>query len=111
MNEDLFINKLNKLLPDGFEAKKFNRMPRIHIKYRHYGFAVIDLRSDYYNLYVLGGLFSSIGVTRFERVKSYSNKTNRIMRIPYEDTVVLEKLLKYVKDNPFIVESSAVQSY
>lgn len=110
MNEDLFINKLNKLLPDGFEAKKFNRMPRIHLKYRHYGFAVIDLRSDYYNLYVLGGLFSAIGVTRFEHT-NMSNKTNRIMRIPYEDTVILEKLFKYVKDNPYIVESSAVQSY
>lgn len=111
MNEDLFINKLNKLLPDGFDAKKFNQMPRIHIKYRHYGFAVIDLRSDSYNLYVLGGLFSAVGVTRFEQITNMSNKTNRIMKIPYEDTVILEKLFKYVKDNPFIVESSAVQSY
>ena len=51
MNADDFIRKLNNMLPVGFEAKKYNGMPRIHIKYNHYGFAVIDLRRDSYNLY------------------------------------------------------------
>lgn len=50
MNSDGFIKRLNNMLPAGFETKKFNDMPRIHIKYNHYGFAVIDLRRDGYIL-------------------------------------------------------------
>ena len=103
--------KLNNLLPNGFEAKKFKRMPRIHVKYYHYGFAVIDMNQSNYNLYALEGLFSAVGVFKFERITNMSNKTNRIMHIPYEDTVILEKLFEYVKNNPSSVESSAVQSY
>lgn len=35
MDSTEFVLKLNNLLPEGFEAKKFNRMKRIHIKYYH----------------------------------------------------------------------------
>lgn len=111
MNSDTFIYRLNRLLPDGFEAKKFNNMPRIHIKYRHFGFAVIDLKADSYNLSVIGGLLSAIGVTDFERISNMSNKTNRIRSIPYEDTRILENLIEYVINKPEAVETSAVQSY
>ena len=95
MDSNEFILKLNSLLPDGFEAKKFKRMPRIHIKYFHYGFAVIDLNKSNYNLYALDGLFSAIG----------------IRNISYEDTEVLIKIFKYIETHPSSVESIAVQSY
>ena len=111
MDSNEFIFRLNKLLPDGFEAKKFEKMPRIHIKYFHYGFAVIDLNQRNYNLYVLEGMFTAIGVKKFERISNMSNKKNRIMHIPYEDMLILEKLIDYVKANPYSVESVAVQSY
>ena len=110
MNSDVFIKKLNNMLPDGFEAKKFNGMPRIHIKYYHYGFAVIDLKKDSYNLAAIEGLFSAVGVHNYERITNMSNKTNRIRSISYEDTSVLEKTFKYVKANPSFVEDLAVQS-
>lgn len=76
----------------GFETKKYDDTSIIHIKYYHYGFAVIDLRKDSYNLYVLEGMFPNIGVRGFERISNMRNKTNRIRSIPYEDTVILEKL-------------------
>ena len=112
MDSNEFIFKLNNLLPNGFEAKKFNKMRRIHIKYFHYGFAVIDLNQKNYNLFAIDGLFAAIGVRNFERnIPNMSNKTTRIMHIPYEDTDVLEKLINYVNNHPFSVESIAVQSY
>ena len=111
MESTEFVLKLNNLLPEGFEAKKFNRMKRIHIKYYHYGFAVIDLNKNNYNLFAIDGLFSAIGVRNYERISNMSNKTTRIMHISYDDTVVVEKLIKYVKSNPSIVETTAVQSY
>lgn len=111
MDSTEFVLKLNNLLPEGFEAKKFNRMKRIHIKYYHYGFAVIDLNKNNYNLFAIDGLFSAIGVRNYERISNMSNKTTRIMHISYDDTVVVEKLIKYVKSNPSIVETTAVQSY
>lgn len=112
MDSNEFISMLNNSLPDGFEAKKFNRMQRIHIKYFHYGFAVIDLNQSNYNLFAIDGLFSAIGVRNYERnIPNMSNKTTRIKHISYDDTDVLEKLIKYVKDNPSSVESIAVQSY
>ena len=111
MDSNEFIYKLNNQLPYGFEAKKFNKMPRIHIKYDHYGFAVIDLNKNNYNLFAIDGLFAAIGIRNFERYSSHSNKTTRIMHIPYEDTDILEKLIKYVKENPSSIKSIAVQSY
>lgn len=112
MDSNEFICKLNSILPDGFEAKKFNRMKRIHIKYFHYGFAVIDLNRNHYNLFAIDGLFSAIGVRNYERnIPNMANKTTRIMHISNEDTEILEKLFKYVADNPSSVESIAVQSY
>lgn len=112
MDSNEFIYKLNNLLPNGFEAKKFNKMPRIHLKYYHYGFAVIDLNLNNYNLFAIDGLFTAIGIRNYERnITNMSNKTTRIMHIPYEDTDILEKLFKYVKANPSSVESVAVQSY
>ena len=111
MDSNEFIFKLKNFLPDGFEAKKFNRMPRIHIKYFHYGFAVIDLCHSDYNLFAIEGLFSAIGVHNFERITNMSNKKNRIMHIPYEDTDILERLIKYVQSNPASIEGTAVQSY
>jgi hypothetical protein len=111
MDSNEFIFKLYTILPDGFEAKKFNKMPRIHIKYSHYGFAVIDLNKYNYNLFVLGGMFTAVGVQNFERISNMSNKTNRIMHIPYDDTDILEKLFAYVEANPSSIESVAVQSY
>ena len=111
MNGDDFIKRLDNMLPAGFEAKKFNGMPRIHIKYIHYGFAVIDLKRDSYNLYVLEGMFSNIGIRGFERISNMRNKTNRIRSIPYEDARILEKLLKYVSDDPSVLETKAVQSF
>lgn len=112
MDSNEFLFKLKNSLPDGFEAKKFNRMRRIHIKYYHYGFAVIDLNQSNYNLYAIDGLFSAVGVSNFERnIPNMSNKTTRIMHIPYNNTDVLEKLIKYVKANPSNIESIAVQSY
>ena len=112
MDSNEFISVINSILPDGFEAKKFERTPRIHIKYFHYGFAVIDLNKRNYNLYALDGLFSAIGIRNYERgFNTMSNKTTRIMHIPYEDTEVLKKLFKYVESHPSSVESIAVQSY
>lgn len=112
MDSNEFISMLNSILPDGFEAKKFKQMPRIHIKYFHYGFAVIDLNKRNYNLYALDGLFSSIGIRNYERdFPCMSNKKTRIMHISYEDTEVLKKLFKYIETNPSSVESIAVQSY
>ena len=111
MMSDMFIQKLNKILPDEFQAKKFNGMPRIHIKYHHYGFAVIDLRKDYYHLYALEGMFSAIGVQHFDHMSDTGNKKNRIKHIPYEDTVVLQKLIKFVQDNPSEVVNNTVQLY
>ena len=78
MNSEDFIIKLNSMLPAEFEAKKFDGMPRIHIKYNHYGFAVIDLKRDSYNLAVLEGLFSAVGIQEFEHISNMRNKTNRI---------------------------------
>ena len=111
MNSEDFIIKLNSMLPAEFEAKKFDGMPRIHIKYNHYGFAVIDLKRDSYNLAVLEGLFSAVGIQKFERISNMSNKTNRIRSIPYENTSILQKLLKYINDDPSVLEGKAVQSY
>ncbi len=112
MDSNEFILVLNSILPEGFEAKKFKRMPRIHIKYYHYGFAVIDLNRSNYNLFAIEGLFSAIGVRNYERnISNMSNKTTRIMHISYEDMEVLKKLIKYVESNPDSVESTAVQSY
>ncbi len=111
MNNDWFITKLNNLLPSGFEAKKFNNMPRIHIKYDNYGFAVIDMNQNNYNLFAVEGLFPAIGIKDYEQITNMSNKKNRIMHISYEDTEVLEKVIKYVKANPSAVESKAVRSY
>lgn len=112
MDSNEFILVLNSILPDGFEAKKFRQMPRIHIKYFHYGFAVIDLNKRNYNLYALDGLFSAIGIRNYDRnFTCMSNKPTRIMHIPYEDTEVLKKLFKYVESHPSSVESIAVQSY
>ena len=108
---DNCIKTLNEMLPDGFQAKKFNRMPRIHIKYHHYGFAVVDLRESFYHLYALEGLFSAVGVRQFDHITNMSNKTNRIEKIPYEYMDIIQKLLKYVQDNPSEVENNAVQSY
>ncbi len=79
MNSEDFIIKLNSMLPAGFEAKKFDGMPRIHIKYNHYGFAVIDLKRDSYNLAVLEGLFSAFGIQEFEHISNMRNKTNRTL--------------------------------
>jgi len=111
MDSNEFIYKLKNFLPEGFEAKKYNRMPRIHIKYYHYGFAVIDLNQNNYNLYAIDGLFSAIGVNYYERnLSNMSNKTTRIMHISYNDIDVLSKMIKYVKANPSSVESIAVQS-
>lgn len=112
MDSNEFISMLNNSLPDGFEAKKFRRMQRIHIKYYHYGFAVIDLNQSNYNLFAIDGLFSAIGVRNYERnIPNMSNKTTRIMHISYDDTDVLDKMIKYVESNPSSVESTAVQSY
>lgn len=111
MNSAEFICKLNSLLPDGFEAKKFKNMPRIHIKYLHYGFVVIDLCSNFYNLFAIEGLFPAIGVRNFEQISNMGNKTTRVMHIDYDDTKILEKLFDYVRKNPLSVESVAVQSY
>ena len=111
MESEIFIIKLNSMLPAAFEAKKFDGMPRIHIKYNHYGFAVIDLKRDSYNLAVLEGFFSAIGIHEFERISNMSNKTNRIRSIPYENTSILQKLLKYINDDPTVLEDKAVQSY
>ena len=112
MDSNEFVSVLNSILPEGFEAKKFNRMPRIHIKYFHYGFAVIDLNNSNYNLYAIDGLFSAIGIRNYERnISNMSNKKTRIMHISYEDTEVLKKMFKYVESHPSSVESTAVQSY
>ena len=112
MDSNEFISVLNNLLPDGFEAKKFNRMRRMHIKYFHYGFAVIDLNQSNYNLYAIDGLFSAIGIRNYERnIPNMANKTTRLMHISYEDTEALKKLIKYVETHPSSVESIAVQSY
>lgn len=86
-------------------------MPRIHIKYNHYGFAVIDLKKDSYNLSVLEGMFTAIGIQGFERISNMRNKTNRIRSIPYENAAMLQELLKYVSKDPVSIESKAVQSY
>ena len=112
MDSNEFILVLNSILPEGFEAKKYKRMQRIHIKYFHYGFAVIDLNHRNYNLYSIDGLFSAIGIRNYERdFPCMSNKTTRIMHIPYEDTKVLKELIKYVESHPSSVESTAVKSY
>ena len=111
MISDMFIKELNDMLPEGFQAKKFNRMPRIHIKYHHYGFAVIDLREDYYHLYAIEGLFSAVGIQHYDHISNMSNKTNRITRIPYGDMTIIKKLIQYVQENPSEVECFAVQSY
>lgn len=112
MDSNEFISVLNSILPEGFEAKKFKQMPRIHIKYFHYGFAVIDLNNCNYNLYAIDGLFSAIGIRNYERnIPNMSNKKTRIMHISYEDTEVLKKMFKYVESHPSSVESTAVQSY
>ena len=111
MESEIFIIKLNSMLPAEFEAKKFDGMPRIHIKYNHYGFAVIDLKRDSYNLAVLEGLFSAVGIQEFEHISNMRNKTNRIRSIPYENTSILQKLYKYINDDPSVLEDKAVQSY
>ena len=111
MNSEDFIINLNSMLPAEFEAKKFEGMPRIHIKYNHYGFAVIDLKRDSYNLAVLEGLFSAVGIQEYEHISNMRNKTNRIRSIPYENTSILQKLLKYINDDPSVLEDKAVQSY
>ena len=111
MNSEDFIIKLNNMLPADFEAKKFNGMPRIHIKCNHFGFAVIDLRRNNYHLFVLEGMFTAIGIQEYEQISNMSNKTNCIKNIPYEDTIVLNRLSKYVSDDPSVVETLAVQSY
>jgi hypothetical protein len=111
MNSSDFIIKLNTILPSDFEAKKFEGMPRIHIKYNHYGFAVIDLKKDSYNLSVLEGMFTAVGIQGFERISNMRNKTNRIRSIPYENTAILQEVLKYVSNDPASIESKAVQSH
>ena len=111
MDSEIFIINLNNMLPAAFEAKKFDGVPRIHIKYNHYGFAVIDLKRDSYNLAGLEGLFSAVGIQEFERISNMSNKTNRIRSIPYENTSILQKLFKYINDDPSVLEDKAVQSY
>ena len=111
MESEIFIIKLNNKLPAEFEAKKFDDLPRIQIKYNHYGFAVIDLKRDSYNLAVLEGLFSAVGIQEYEHISNMRNKTNRIRSIPYENTSILQKLLKYINDDPSVLEDKAVQSY
>ena len=56
-------------------------------------------------------MFTAIGIQEYEQISNMRNKTNCIKNIPYEDTMVLNKLIKYVSDDPSVVETLAVQSY
>lgn len=94
LSKNNFIESLN--LPDGIYAKRFEGMDRVHFKCHGVGFMVIDMKNDCYNLYSREKYMRDVGVFEFELTNSTGPNPALIRNIPYEDTVVLFKLMNYI---------------
>ena len=94
---DTFIDSLN--LPQGFEAKRYDGMNRVHFKYLGIGFAVIDMKVDNYNLGSRESYMDDIGVIDYTTTQNLGPNHALLKNIPYDDTSVLYKLFGYVSGN------------
>lgn len=99
LNRDNFIERL--ALPDGFEAKRFEGMNRVHFKYNGIGFAVIDMKSDGYNLGTREKHLDDIGITDYGITQNLGPNRALIKDIPYKDTDTLYKLFNLISGDSF----------
>ncbi len=93
---DRFLDSLK--LPEGFEAKRYNGMNRVHFKYHGVGFAVMDMKQDCYNLGSRDDYYKSVHVNKFEHINYLGPNHALIRDIPYSDTSVLYALFDYIAD-------------
>ncbi|SEW21155.1 HNH endonuclease [Ruminococcaceae bacterium KH2T8] len=86
----------NLLLPEGFEAKRYDGMNRVHFKYRGVGFAVMDMNTYTYNLGSRDEYMHAVGVREFEYTHILGPNHAMLRGIPNADTTVLYKLFDYI---------------
>ena len=93
-NGDSFIKSL--VLPKGFEAKQYNGMNRVHLKYKSVGFAVFNMNKNTYNLATRKEVFRAINVNDYSSEKNLGPNDAIIKGIPYSDTTILYRLIDYI---------------
>lgn len=94
VNRNSFINSL--VLPKGFEAKQYNGMNRVHLKYKSVGFAVFNMNKNTYNLATRKEVYKAINVNDYSYEKNLGPNDAIIKGIPYSDTTVLYRLIDYI---------------
>ena len=100
-----FVNSLQ--LPKGMEAKWFGDTGRIHLKYNSKGFALIDLRSNYYHFSTRISIMDDIGGYSYRVVTNQRANAALVERIPYSDTDLLYKVVDYIVQGNGCIKNSA----
>lgn len=94
LSRDNFIESLD--LPQGVEAKRYEGMNRVHFKYYGIRFAVIDMKTEGYNLGSRESYMKEIGVSQFKLTSNLGPNVALLKDIPYSDTTVLYNLIEYI---------------
>ena len=94
--ESFFISLI---LPDGFEAKRYNGMNRVHLKKDSIGFAVFDMNVADYNLATREEYFKAISVEKYDYTDNLGPNHAIVRNIRYSDTGILYKLIDYISLN------------
>ena len=103
-----FYNGLK--LPPGFEAKRFNGMNRVHLKYHSAGFAVFDMKKKDYNLASRVETFQAIGVKDYSLTENLGPNCALIKNIKYSDTEILYKLIDYISRQSDLNERNIIEN-
>ena len=92
--KEQFLKNLN--LPDGVTFKHFEGMNRYHFKYYGTGFLTLDLMNNYYHLHTREAYLRAVGVFDYSLNKDSGPNPAAIKRIPYENTDVFYKLVRFI---------------
>ena len=92
--KEQFINSLS--LPDGVRYKHFEGMNRYHFKYYGTGFLTLDLMNNYYHLHTREAYLRAVGVFDFSLDNNSGPNPAAIKRIPYDNTDVFYKLVRFI---------------
>ena len=79
-----------------FEAKRYEGMNRIHLKFNSVGFAVIDMNVDTYHLVTREIYLKQLNILGYELTDNIGPNHAIIRNISYKDTDILYKLIGYI---------------
>ena len=99
---EIFYNEIH--LPQGFVAKRYKGMNRVHLKYNSKGFAVVDMNKNTYNLATRAKLYDALHVNNYEYTNNMGPNHAIVKSIDYSNKDILYKLIDFISSNSNIFE-------